>query len=282
MLITGALMVGVYTIVEPAAHDGWTARPTLILGALAVALLAGFVLREATAGNPLVPLRIFRSRTVSGANIIQGLTVAGLFGMFVLGVLYLQQILAFDALQTGLAFLPTTIVMGTLSVRYAEPLITRFGPRRTLMYGLVLVAAGLALFARIPADGSYVTDVLPTTLLIGAGVGVCFPALMTLAMSGATPSDAGLASGLVNTSAQVGAAVGLAVLATLSATRTADLTADGAPAATALTEGYQLGFWVAAGLVTAAIAVAATMLKREPRAALAELTGTQPAYCEAP
>jgi EmrB/QacA subfamily drug resistance transporter len=266
VLITGSLMLGVYTIVEPAAEYGWGAGQTLGLGAAALGLLGAFVVREATASNPLVPLRIFRSRNVSGANAIQALTVAGMFGMFFLGVLYLQRVLGYDALQTGLAFLPTTIVMGTLSVRYSERLIMRFGARRTLLPGLVLIAAGLALFARVPVDGTYVTDVLPSTLLLGTGIGVSFPALMTLAMSGATQSNAGLASGLVNTTVQVGAAVGLAVLATLSATRSEALIANGESTAAALTGGYRLAFLIGAVLVVVAITVAATVLKPEHRA----------------
>ena len=286
VLITSSLMLGVYTIVEPAAAYGWGAAQTLALGAAALVLLAAFVVREATARNPLVPLRIFRSRNVTGANIIQALTVAGMFGMFFLGVLYLQRVLGYDALETGLAFLPTTIMMGTLSVRYSERLIMRFGARTTLLPGLVLIAAGLALFARVPVEGSYVTDVLPSMILIGTGVGTSFPALATLAMSGATQSDAGLASGLVNTTVQVGAAVGLAVLATLSATRTEDLIENAESPAAALTGGYQLAFLIGAGLVVLAIAVAAMVLRPE-RQAMAELqpearlAGAEPADCEA-
>src|SRR5918993_616670 len=120
VLITSSLLLGVYTIVKPAAELGWGAGQTLGLGAATLGLLVAFVVREATARNPLVPLRIFRSRNVTGANIIQSLTVAGMFGMFFLGVLYLQKVLGYDALQTGLAFLPTTVVIGALSVRYSE------------------------------------------------------------------------------------------------------------------------------------------------------------------
>src|SRR5207248_5644398 len=203
----------VYTIVKPAAETGWTCGRTLGFGAVSVALLAGFLVRQVRARNPLMPLRIFRSRNVSGANAIQALTVAGMFGMFFLGALYLQQVLRYDALQIGLAFLPATIVMGTLSVRYAERLITRFGARSTLLPGLGAIAAGLALFAHAPVDGTYVRDVLPVMVLLGIGIGVAFPALMTLSMSGGTTSDAGLTSGLVNTSVQAGGALGLAVLA---------------------------------------------------------------------
>jgi EmrB/QacA subfamily drug resistance transporter len=267
VLITSSLMLGVYTIVKPAAEDGWGAALTLGLSAGSLALLVGFIAREATAANPLMPLRIFRSRNVAGANLIQALTVAGLFGMFFLGVLYLQRVLGYDALKTGLAFLPVTIVIGTLSLRYAELLITRFGARRILMPGLLLIGAGLALFARVPVDGNYLTDVLPTNILIGAGVGVSFPALMTLAMSGATREDAGLTSALVNTSLQVGAAIGLAVIATISATHSRSLIDDGETVKSALTSGYHVGFLVAVGLVVAAIAVAAIVVRPEREAA---------------
>jgi EmrB/QacA subfamily drug resistance transporter len=264
VLITSGLMLAVYTIVKPAADDGWGSGRTLVFGAVSLALVVAFVAREATARNPLIPLRIFRSRNVSGANLVQALTVAGMFGVFFLGALYLQRVLGYDALETGLAFLPTTVVMGTLSLRYSERLTMRFGARTTVLPGLVLIAAGLALFTLVPVDGNYVTDVLPTMLLLGTGVGIAFPALASLAMSGSTHSDAGLASGLVNTTVQVGGALGLAVLATLAGTRTDGLLARGDAAALALTEGYRLAFLIGAGLVVAAIAVALTVLPERP------------------
>jgi MFS family permease len=186
-----------------------------------------------------------------------------MYGMFFLGALYLRKVFGYTPLQIGLAFLPTTIVMGTLSLRYSEQLITRFGPRSILIPGLTLVLAGLALFMRVPAHGNYLIDVVPTMILMGAGVGVSFPALMTLAMSGATLQDAGLASGLVNTTVQVGAALGLAVLATLATTRTNQLLAQHHSTVSALTGGYRLGFEIAAGLV--AVAIAATVLRPAPR-----------------
>jgi EmrB/QacA subfamily drug resistance transporter len=271
VLVTSALMLGVYTIVKPAAEDGWGAGRTLALGAVSLALLVAFVAREATARTPLMPLRVFRSRNVTGANLIQVLSVAGMFGMFFLGSLYLQRILGYDPLQIGLAFLPVTIVMGTLSLRYSERLVTRFGARTTLVPGLVLIMAGLALFTQAPVDGGYVADVMPSMVLLGTGAGLCFPALMTLAMSGATPSDAGLASGLVNTTAQVGGALGLAVLATLSASRSTRLIGHGESSAAALTSGYHLAFWIGAALVGAAIVVALTVLEGAPEAAPAEV-----------
>src|SRR5919112_3422349 len=263
VLITASLMLGVYTIVNPAAEYGWLAGQTLALGALSLALLVAFVAREATAKNPLIPLRIFRSRNVSGANIVQVLSVAGMFGMFFLGALYLQRILGYDALQTGLAFLPVTILMGTLSVRYTDRLVMRFGARTMVLSGLVLFAAGLALFTQAPVAGSYVYHVFPVMVLLGTGAGLCFPALMTLAMSGATHEDAGLASGLINTTAQVGGALGLAVLATLSASRSVALVGAGEPQAAALLGGYHLAFGIGAVLVLVAIVVAVTVLQPE-------------------
>jgi MFS family permease len=281
VLVTGALMLAVYTIVKPAAEDGWGASSTLLLGALAVALLVAFVIREATARNPLIPLGIFRSRNLTGANLIQVLSVAGMFGMFFLGSLYLERVLGYDALEIGLAFLPVTIVMGTLSVRYSERLVTRFGARGTVLPGMALIAAGLVLFAQAPVDGNYITDVLPVMVLLGTGAGLAFPALMNLAMSGVTPTEAGLASGLINTTAQVGGALGLAVLATLSTSRTETLAHGGQSLASAMTGGFHLAFWIAAGLVVAAIVVGLVVVERPEKAAKRQAVAPQPAYSEA-
>jgi EmrB/QacA subfamily drug resistance transporter len=281
LLITSSLMLGVYTIVKPAADYGWGSGRTLLFGAGSLLLLALFLWREATAAKPLIPLRIFRSRNMSGANGIQMLLVAGMFGMFFLGSLYLERVRGYDALEIGLAFLPTTLVMGTLSLRFAEPLIMRFGARRTLIPGLVLIGIGLLLFARIPVDGDYVRDILPALVVVALGIGSSFPALMTLAMSGATREDAGLASGLVNTSAQVGGALGLAVLATLSSTRSDNLISDGVAKASALTSGYHLAFLVGAALVGAALVVAIAVLRPESQAQPSAEQAGEPAYSDA-
>ena len=260
VLITTALMLGVYTIVKPAADYGWGAGRTLALGAASLVLLLGFLVREATAHNPLVPLRIFRSRNVASANLIQVLSVAGMFGVFFLGALYLRRVLGYDALQIGLAFLPVTLAMGTLSIRYSERLVTRFGARNILVPGLVLIMLALLLFTQAPVHGSYLVHVMPSMLLLGIGAGICFPALMSVAMSGVSPQDAGLASGLVNTTAQVGGALGLAVLATLSTSRSGHLISAGHSTAAALTSGYHLAFWIAAALTATAIAIVPAVL----------------------
>jgi EmrB/QacA subfamily drug resistance transporter len=286
VLITSALMLGVYTILEAGSH-GWGSAHTLGFGAVSLALLAGFIVRESRVANPMMPLRLFRSRNVAGANLVQALFVAGMFGMFFLGALYLQRVLGYGALEVGLAFLPVTVIIGTLSLGFSERLNMRFGPRATLIPALVLILAGLAFFARVPVDGSYVSDVLPVMVLLGMGAGLAFPSLMMLAMSGATRSDSGLASGLVNTTLQVGGAIGLAVLATLATTRTDNLLADGESTASALTSGYHLAFLIGAGLVVAAIGVAVGVL-RPPAAAVEEeqpepeeLATAEPAYSQA-
>jgi EmrB/QacA subfamily drug resistance transporter len=285
VLVTVALMLGVYTILE-AGDYGWGSLRTLGLGAISLGLLAAFVVRQERSVNPLVPLRMFRSRNVTGANVVQMLMVAGLFGMFFLGVLYLQGIVGYDAIETGLAFLPVSVLIGVLSLGFSPRLNERFGAKAVLVVGLVMLAVALALFARAPVDPGYVVDLLPTMILFGIGAGLAFPALMTLAMSGATQSDSGLASGLVNTSLQVGGAVGLAVLATLSATRTENLLADGDSRVDALIGGYRFSFIVAAGIVVAAIGVATTVLRSEARAAAeaeaaAARAAGEPAYSEA-
>jgi EmrB/QacA subfamily drug resistance transporter len=285
-LITASLMIGVYTILGINEH-GWGSTQTLVLSAVSAALLAAFIARQARIANPLMPLRLFRSRNVAGANTIQALLVAGMFGMFFLGALYLQRVLGYDALQVGLAFLPATIVMGTLSLGFSEKLIMRFGPRTTLIPGVLMIGAGLLLFARTPVDGSYVADLLAPMLLIGAGVGTGFPSLMTLAMSGATPSDSGLASGLVNTSMQVGGAIGLAVLATLASERTDSKLADGASNLVALNAGYHVAYLIGAVLVAVAAVIAIAVLRPAPMPmgaaeGAAEPSGEpEPAYSEA-
>jgi EmrB/QacA subfamily drug resistance transporter len=281
LLLTAGLMLGVYSLLE-AGEQGWGSTQTLGLGGVSLTLLAAFVVRQSRIENPLMPLRLFRSRNVSAANVVMALLVVGFFGMFFLGALYMQGILGYSALGVGLAFLPSCIVMGTLSLGYAEKLIMGIGPKATLVTGLSFAAAGLVLFSRAPVDATYATDVAPVMLLLGAGAGLSFPALMSLAMSGATPSDAGLASGLVNTTVQVGGAVGLAVLATLATERTEGLRADGEAVAAALNGGYHLAYLVGAALTVAAIVVAAVVLRSPSGAEEAAESGAgEPAYADA-
>jgi EmrB/QacA subfamily drug resistance transporter len=278
-LLTAGLMLGVYTILE-VEQQGWGSTQTLALGGVSVALLAAFLVRQARAENPLMPLRLFRSREVSGANLVQALLVVGMFGMFFLGALYMQRILGYDALEVGLAYLPATLVMGTMSFRFSAQLNMRYGPKATLIPSMAAIAAGMLLFARTPVDASYALDLLPPMVLIGAGAGLGFPSLMTLAMSGATPQDSGLASGLVNTSVQVGGAIGLAVLATLATERTDGLVAEGHSTAAALNSGFHLAYLVGAVLVGAAIVIAMLTFRSQAPAAEAPHSA-EPEFAEA-
>jgi MFS family permease len=190
----------------------------------------------------------------------------------------MQRILGYDALEVGLAFLPTTLVMGAMSFDVSARLNTRYGPKATLIPSMVVIAAGLVLFAQTPVDANYATDLLPSLALLGLGAGLAFPSLMTLAMSGATPSDSGLASGLVNTSIQVGGALGLAVLATLATDRTESLRADGESVASALNSGYHLAYLIGAVLVAVAVVIAVQFLRASPAPELAGASelGTPP------
>jgi EmrB/QacA subfamily drug resistance transporter len=267
VLLTGGLMLGVYTILG-VAEEGWGSSQTIALGAVSIGLLVAFVARQARVANPLMPLRLFQAPNVGAANLVQALLVVGMFGVFFLGALYMQRILGYDALDVGLAYLPMTVVMGTMSFRFTGQLNLRYGPQATLVPAMVFIVGGLLLFARTPVDASYAIDLLPAMILIGLGAGLGFPSLMTLAMSGATPSDSGLSSGLVNTSVQVGGAIGLAVLATVATERTDAELADGASAASALNSGYHLAYLIGAGLVLVAIAVALSALRSQvPEAA---------------
>jgi EmrB/QacA subfamily drug resistance transporter len=259
VLVTGGLMAAVYAIVQTTGY-GWGSARTLGVAAIAVVLLAAFAVRQHLARTPLLPLRIFRSRDVSGANAVQALTVAAAFGFQVLIPQYMQRVLGYGAAEAGLGMLPAAVVIGALSVGLSARLIARLGPRALLMAGLAPMAAGFALLTGLPAAGSYPVHLLPTMLLIG-GFGLAFPAMITLAMSGASDTDAGVASGLVNTTQQVGAALGVAVLSTLAASRTGHLLAAGRPAAEALTGGYHVAFGTGAGLAAAALVLAAVALR---------------------
>ncbi|MGW6424672.1 DHA2 family efflux MFS transporter permease subunit [Nocardia sp. NPDC055053] len=260
VLVTSGLMLGIYTVVEVERY-GWDSLHTLGLGALAAGLLGAFVVRQATARNPLLPLRIFRSRTVSGANMVQMLTLSAMFAFQIIVALYLQKVLGYNALQTGLAMLPAAVAIGGVSLFASARLITRFGERTVLVAGLVLLLAGMAWLTRLPVQADYVVDLLPMMVLI-AGGGLVLPALTGLGMSGAAADDAGLASGLFNTTQQVGMAIGIAVLSTLAAARTGTELAAGVSDAVALTSGYRLAFTVAAGLLATALLVSVTVLRR--------------------
>jgi MFS family permease len=258
---------------------GWGSARTLGLGALALAMIAAFLGYESRIENPIMPLRVFRLRSLVGANAVRGLLVVGMFASFFLGALFLEHVLGYSAIRTGLAFMPMTLSIGALSVAVTPRLLTRFGAKRTLLPGLAMALAGLVLFARMPVDASYWPDLFPAFLLLGLGAGTSFMPLITLAMSEVPKEDAGLGSGLINTAQQMAAALGVAVLGTVAASRTADLLATGHSQPVALTSGFHLAFAIGAASVALGIVLALTIL-RSPAAQPEPPSAEQPGIRE--
>jgi EmrB/QacA subfamily drug resistance transporter len=258
--VTASLMLAVYAIVN-ANEVGWTSARTLGLLAAATALLAVFLVVESRVRAPLMPLRLFRLRNLSVANVVGVLWAAAMFAWFFLSALYLQLVLGYTPLQVGLAFLPANLIMGVLSLGLSAKLVMRFGIRLPLAVGLSLAAVGLALFARAPVDGSFVADVLPSMILLGLGAGMAFNPVLLAAMGDVDPTEAGLASGIVNTAFMMGGALGLAVLASLAASRTDTLLAAGDTQLESLAGGYHLAFLVGALFAATAAAVGAALLR---------------------
>jgi EmrB/QacA subfamily drug resistance transporter len=258
VLVTLALMLGVYAIVESSDY-GLSSLRTLGIGALSLGLLAAFVARQALARNPILPLRLFASRRLSAANIVQALMSCAFLGFFFMASLDLQRVLGYGPLEIGLAFLPVAVVMGLFSVRFSALLINRFGPLAVLVAGQAVIAVALAWLGFGPANADYAVNLVVPLALLGLGGGLSFPSLTIIAMSDARPSDAGLASGLLNTTGQVGGALGLAILATLAGARTLSLVHEGAGNAAALAAGYHLAWLVSAAtiIVTLALTLAA-------------------------
>jgi EmrB/QacA subfamily drug resistance transporter len=253
--VTAALMLAVFAIVG-GTEIGWTAPRTLALLAAAVLLLGVFVAIEARVKQPLMPLRLLRSRAIAASNVIAVLWSAAMFACFFLSALYLQRVLGYSASQVGMAFLPTNLVMAVCSLGLSARVVMRFGIRGPLSVGLLAQAVGLLLFARAPVGGSFVVDVLPGMLLLGIGAGIAFNPLLLAAMGDVPESESGLASGIVNTSFMMGGALGLAVLASLAAAHTGGASAGTADAAT-LNAGYQFAFAIGAGFAFAAAALGA-------------------------
>jgi EmrB/QacA subfamily drug resistance transporter len=273
--ITAALMLAVYAIVN--GNDvGWSSPRTVGMLAVAIALVAAFLVIESRVAAPLVPLRIFRSRNLSAANGIGVLWAAAMFAWFFTSAQYLQLVLGYSPLEVGLAFLPSSLIMAAFALGLSARIVVRFGYRLPLAFGMAFVAAGLLLFTRAPVGGSFVADVLPGMILLACGVGVAFNPVLLSAMSGVAPSEAGLASGVVNTSFMMGGALGLAILASIAAARTSSLAASGADQLAALNGGYHAAF-LSGALVAAAAATLAAVLLR-PATAPEGAAAPSPAY----
>ena len=265
--VTASLMLAVYAIVN-GNQVGWTSPRTVAMLAAAGALMVVFLAIESNVRAPLVPLGLFRLRNVATANVVGVLWAAAMFAWFFLSALYLQLVLGYSPLQVGLAFLPANLIMGAFSIGLSAKLVMRFGIKPPLVTGMLLVGAGLALFARAPVDGSFVVDVLPSMVILGIGVGMAMNPVLLAAMSDVRQEEAGLASGVVNTAFLMGGALGLAVLASLAASRTDSLTAAGESELAALTGGYHLAFVVGATFAVVAAAIGAALLRPGTAAAL--------------
>jgi predicted MFS family arabinose efflux permease len=254
--VTAGLSILVYALVD-ATDAGWGSTQTIGLIALSAALIAAFAAIELRSEAPLVPFRIFRLRTLTGANAV-GLMVGGsLFSMFFFITLYMQQVLGHSPIETGLAYLPLSVAI-IASAGAASTLVTRIGYKPVLAIGMVFIAVALAWFSRVSADGSYAADVLGPSVVAAIGLGFAFVTTTIAAMAGVREDEAGLASGLINTSQQIGGALGLAVLATLATSRTDDLAGNAAPTPGALTEGFQNAFL--GGSIIAIIGLVVTLL----------------------
>ena len=269
VMVTAALMLGVYAIVQTSDYGLGSTR-TIVLGAVTVALLAAFVARQATGRNPILPLRVFRSRYVSVSNVVQALMNISFLSFFFLGALDLQRVLGYNPMEIGLAFLPVALVMAVFSIRFSAQLIARFGPWAMLITGQLVVVAALLMLGFGPTNPNYLVHLMLPLALLGLGGGLSFPSLTIIAMADVPMNDSGLASGLLNTTGQVGGALGLAILATVAGSRTIEMMHGGASLTAALAGGYHLAWLVGAGVVVITLVVAGALLRGQRAFAMAE------------
>jgi MFS family permease len=269
--ITGGLMLLVYAMTRAAQH-GWGTAESIVLLAVSAGLIATFFAIEARSPAPLLPLRIFRLRTLSGSN-VSGLALGGaVFAEFFVLTLYMQQVLHYSALKTGVAYVALTLAVIVFS-GVSQNLALRLGVRRVLPVGLALAAAGLLLYARLPVDGHYFWDIFPAFLLSGIGLGLAFVPMTIGALTGVSESDAGVASGLINTGQQIGGAIGVAVATTIATTYTGHYVSSHAGASAfggaALTHGFEIAFYVLAAVAAVAAVLSAVIIESNPAPSVA-------------
>jgi EmrB/QacA subfamily drug resistance transporter len=269
ILITLATMLGAFAIVKSSEYGLFSAR-TLGVGGASLALLGAFLALEARIPNPIMPLRILRLRLLMGSSIVRGLLVTGMFSAFFLGSLYLERVLGYDAIRTGLAFLPLTFCIAVMSMGPSARAVERFGPVPTLIAGLTGIVAGLLLLSTGGVHAGYFPGLFFAFLLLGLGAGASFLPLLTIGMSDAPARDAGLASGIINVSVQLFGAIGLATLGTIATDQSKTLSAQGESVASALAGGYHLAYVVGAAAVAVGIVAALALLRTPPREATQE------------
>ncbi|HEV3035068.1 MAG TPA: MFS transporter [Solirubrobacteraceae bacterium] len=267
ILITLATMLGAFAIVKSSEYGLGSAR-TLGTGGASLALLGAFLAVESRISNPIMPLRVLRLRMLMGSSLVRGLLVTGMFSAFFLGALYLERVLGYDAIDTGLAFMPLTIAIAVMSIGVSARAVERFGPVPTLAAGLSGLIVGLLLLAVEGVHASYFPGLFFAFLALGIGAGASFLPLLTMGMADAPARDAGLASGIINVSVQLFGAIGLATLGTVAADHTKALSAAGHPLLAALTGGYHLAYVVAA--VCVGVGVLASFLVLRPPAVVAQ------------
>ncbi len=274
LLVTLSLMVGIYGIVT-ASSDGWGSPHTLVSLGIAGGLLVAFVVLESRLTNPIMPLRILKLRTLTGSSVIRGCIITGMFSTFFIGALYLEHVLDYSPVRTGLAFLPQAILMAIMSAGITARLVNRFGPKPVMYPAMLLAATGLILLASAGQHAGYFPQLFFAFVLLGAGAGASFMPLLQIGMSEIPNEDAGLGSGVVNVSQQLAGAIGLAVLGTIAADRTRSLLASGNGAVHSFALGYQLALYIAAGFVLLGLVLAPILLRtsespEEERAHIAE------------
>jgi EmrB/QacA subfamily drug resistance transporter len=275
VLVTGGLSSMVYAITQ-AGEKGWLSAQTLgVLGG-ALVLLAGFVVWEMRHPEPLMRFGLLRTRTVSGANVAGFIMGTALFSMFLMLTLYMQQVLGYSPMKTGVAYLA---VAGTAIVwsGVAGQLVTRLGVKPVLVVGMAMLTAGLVYFTQVSVGGSYVRDLLPGFLIIGVGIGFSFVPISIAALAGVRPAEAGLASGLINTSQQIGGALGIAALSSIATSRTTDAVTSGSALPVALVDGFQSAFIAGAAIAAVGVIAALTLIRRDELGVVTELEHDQPA-----
>jgi hypothetical protein len=257
VLMTVSLIVGIYAIVTSSTY-GWLSAHTLGFGAVAVVLAAIFAYVESRVAKPILPMRILRLRSLSMSSVVRGLTFSAMFAVFFFGALYMEKVLHYGPLRTGVAFLPMSITMAIMSIGVTSRLLVRYGPMRLLVPGMTAVVIGLLLLSRTGVNADYLTAILPALLLLGVGMSISAVPLLTIAMADVPKSDAGLASGLVNVSMWLASSAALAVFGTLAASRTRSAITQGNGVSSALVAGYHETFFI--GAVLAALGLVVTVL----------------------